>query len=277
MVESLKIDFGINQRTVPTLRFSEFLELAADLGCAGVEARNDLGRAIFDGLSPRTAAKHVSDRGLRLLGLSEVYPFDDWTQRTRSAVRHLIDIAFEAKAETISLIPRVDGGGPADGDVESLYREIVYDIASWCPPEVVPLIEPIGFSHCSIRKQRTAARAIEGASAGGKIGILHDTFQHTLAADGDYLVDHIKLVHLSGASVSLPDLNDAHDSERGFVDENDRTSVIPQIRRLLNDGYDGAFSFEVTSAAVQTVGDPAQNLRRSMDYLVRALDSDDGH
>ena len=46
------MDFALNQKTASRLDFAAFLDLAADLGCVGVEPRNDLGRPLFDGIAP---------------------------------------------------------------------------------------------------------------------------------------------------------------------------------------------------------------------------------
>ena len=110
--EDRPLDFALNQKTASRLDFPAFLNLAADLGCVGVEARNDLGRPLFDGIAPGRAAEMARSRGLRLIGLSEVYPFDDWNAERRAAVAALIEAAEAAGAETISLIPRVDVRDP---------------------------------------------------------------------------------------------------------------------------------------------------------------------
>src|SRR5271156_2490007 len=103
------MDFALNQKTAPKLGFGAFLDLAAELGCVGVEPRNDLGRPFFDGIEPVRAGEMARERDLRFLGLSEVYPFNDWNEDRRAAVSRLIETARAAGAETISLIPRVDG------------------------------------------------------------------------------------------------------------------------------------------------------------------------
>ena len=123
------MDFALNQKTVSGLGFPAFLDLAAELGCVGVEPRNDLGRPFFDGLPPARAAAMARERGLRLLGLSEVYGFDDWTPGRRDAVAALIEAADAAGAETISLIPRVDRRDPDAGARARNLREVVAAIA----------------------------------------------------------------------------------------------------------------------------------------------------
>ena len=68
------MDFALNQKTVSRLDFAAFLDLAVDLGCVGVEPRNDLGRPLFDGIAPDRAGEMARERGLRLVGLSESTP-----------------------------------------------------------------------------------------------------------------------------------------------------------------------------------------------------------
>ena len=84
------------RKTAPKLDFAAFLDLAAELGCVGIEPRNDLGRPIFDGIEPVRAGEMAHERGLRFIGLSEVYPFNDWNVNRRAAVALLIETAQAA-------------------------------------------------------------------------------------------------------------------------------------------------------------------------------------
>ena len=93
------MDFALNQKTAPKLGFAAFLDLAAKLGCVGVEPRNDLGRPFFDGIEPVRAGEMARERDLRFVGLSEVYPFNDWNEDRRAAVSRLIETAQAAGAE----------------------------------------------------------------------------------------------------------------------------------------------------------------------------------
>ena len=61
--------------------------------------------------TPTRPARSRSDKGLRLVGLSQVYPFNSWDDERDEAVQSLIATAKAAGAETISLIPRNDGTG----------------------------------------------------------------------------------------------------------------------------------------------------------------------
>jgi 2-keto-myo-inositol isomerase len=79
------LDFALNQKTAPKLGFAAFLDLAAELGCVGVEPRNDLGRPVFDGIEPLRAGEMARKRGLRFIWLSEIDPFNIWNENRRAA------------------------------------------------------------------------------------------------------------------------------------------------------------------------------------------------
>jgi hypothetical protein len=108
--------------TVPNLSYVDFLDLAAKLECVGVEVRNDIDRELFDGVDPVEAGEMAKDRSLRLVGLSQVYPFNTWDAEREVAVRDLIAVAEAVGAETISLIPRNDGTGLGNGERQANLR-----------------------------------------------------------------------------------------------------------------------------------------------------------
>src|ERR1700733_10397239 len=107
-------NFALNHISTPRLACRAFLDIAASLGCVGVELRNDLAdkkltdAAFFDGEPPGVISDYARSKGLRLLGLSEVYGFNAVSNAMRAKVQLRIDQAREADAESISLIPRND-------------------------------------------------------------------------------------------------------------------------------------------------------------------------
>jgi 2-keto-myo-inositol isomerase len=268
------MDFALNQKTAPKLGFAAFLDLAAELGCVGVEPRNDLGRPFFDGIEPTQAGEMARERGLRFIGLSEVYPFDDWNEDRRASVACLIETAQVAGAETVSLIPRVDRREGNSAKRPTGLRAVLANILPMLQGTgVVGLVEPIGFSTSSIKFQREAAHAIESLGAYDRLGIVHDTFQHALAGDVEIIVRHIRLVHISGIASGYGVLTDSLDAQRVLVDENDRTGVSGQVKRLLEAGYTGPFSYECTSPLIQDSDDPGKQIDASMTYLRGLLSS----
>jgi len=71
------IKFALNHIMAPGLESRELIDLAARLGCGGVELRNDLAdkgltdRPYFDGGSPDAVGAYARSKGVQLLGLSE--------------------------------------------------------------------------------------------------------------------------------------------------------------------------------------------------------------
>jgi 2-keto-myo-inositol isomerase len=267
------MDFALNQKTAPKLGFAAFLDLAAELGCVGVEPRNDLGRPFFDGIEPVRAGEMARERDLRFVGLSEVYPFNDWNEDRRAAISRLIETAQAASAETISLIPRVDGREGDGAKRATTLRAVLTDVLSMLQgTDVVGLVEPIGFSNSSIKFQKEATQAIEDLGAVDRLGIVHDTFQHALAGDADIFVRHIRLVHISGIASGSGVLTDSLDAQRILVDETDRAGTSGEVKSLLEAGYAGPFSYECTSPLIQNSRDLKAQIGASITYLSRLLD-----
>jgi 2-keto-myo-inositol isomerase len=229
---------------------------------------------VFDGIEPVRAGEMARERGLRMIGLSEVYPFNDWNEDRRSAVARLIETAQAAGAETVSLIPRVDGRGGDNAERAAALRAVLAEILLILDGTgVVGLVEPIGFSTSSIKYQRDATQAIESLGADDRLGIVHDTFQHALAGDADSIVRHIRLVHISGVDGGSGILTDSLDAQRVLIGERDRTDASGQVKRLLEAGYTGPFSYECTSSFIQASDEPRAEIDTSITYLRRLLNS----
>lgn len=262
---------ALNQMTVPGLRFGAFLDLAAELGCVGIEARNDmaaLGRPLFDGMTPGEAGQMVRARGLRLVGLSQVYPFNSWDAARREEVAALIDTAVAAGAETISLIPRNDGTGGANGERQANLRIALKAIHPMLvEADMVALVEPLGFGRSSLRFKDELIDTIEALEVEDRFRIVHDTFHHTLAGGGALYPEHTGIVHISAVtdpSLSVDRMEDAH---RVLVGEDDRLGNVEQIAALLAAGYDGPISYECFSPETQAMTDPKDQLARSFAFI----------
>ena len=61
------------------------------------------------------------------------------------------------------------------------------------------------------------------------------------------------------------------DEHRILVDDRDRLDNLGQIRRLLDGGYAGAFSYEAFSADVHALATPGAALRESMAFITLNL------
>jgi len=264
---------ALNQKTARYLSWADFLDLAQSLDCVGVEPRNDLGRPFFDGIAPEEAGRMAHDRGLRLLGLSEVYPFNDWNRERADQVRSLIDTAHAAGAETISLIPRVDGRGTEDGLRQKVLRDVMRQILPMLDgTDVVALIEPIGFAKSSLKHKAELVEAIEDVGEPEKFKLVHDTFQHVIAGEAEIFAPYTGIVHISGISDPDVPLDEMQDAYRVLVDANDRCRNIEQVASFIDAGYDGAFSFECTEPLLHVSPIIGEEIRRSFEFIeARAL------
>ena len=263
-----RLKFALNHVTVPGLHYEDFLDLAARLGCVGVEVRNNIARPLFDGLSPGDAGRIAGDTGVRLLGLSEVYAFNCWDEERRHAVRSLISTASAAGAETVSLIPLNDGTLKGDDERQANLRGALEAILPMLEEAgMVALVEPLGFQRSSLRSKTELVEAIESIGGGNRFGLVHDTFHHALAGGGPIHPAYTGIVHVSGVADPTLRLDEMEDEHRILVDERDQLGNIAQLAALISSGYDGAVSCECFSPVTQSMGDPYTELVRSFEFI----------
>ena len=275
---TISIPFALNHMAAPRLSGRAFIELAASLGCVGVELRNDLAdkklttAVFFDGEPPQAISAYVRAKGLRLLGLSEAYGFNDWNEAMRAKVQLLIDQAKDSGAETINLIPRNDAPALSQAERAAVLVEALSAIMPMLEgADLVGLIEPLGFTTSSLRYKAEAVEAIRLVGGVGRFKLVHDTFHHHLAGGGPIFPEHTGMVHISGVidpSLAPEQMQDGH---RILVDDRDRLGNVQQIRALLDAGYKGAFSYEPFSPQVHGLEDAAPSLRESMDFIRAAV------
>ncbi|PWL36784.1 MAG: sugar epimerase [Marivita sp. XM-24bin2] len=263
---------ALNHMTVPQLDYAAFLALASALDCVGVEVRNDLDRALFDGIAPDTAGKMARDAGLRLVGLSQVYPFNSWSKAIHDEVRALIATAQASGAETISLIPRNDGKETGNGERHANLRIALKNIRPMLEDaDLVALVEPLGFPRSSLRSKQDAVETIDALNASHVFKIVHDTFHHTLAGGGPIYAAQTGIVHISGVVEPALGIDEMEDEHRVLVGEKDRLGNIAQIRALLDAGYDGPISYECFSPLTHALSDPERAIRNSFEFISSQL------
>jgi 2-keto-myo-inositol isomerase len=256
--------------TVSRLGFEQFISLAEQLGCVGVECRNDLPGPLFDGMRPSLAGDRIKQAGLKLLSLAEVKRFDRLTEADLNDVLLLLDIAAAAGAEGVALIPANDGELPSvdSTGVASAIELIAPHLAE---RGLVGLFEPLGFSTCAVRFKLPVVELLEKLELTSQFKLVHDTFHHHVAKDPDLVAGHTGLVHLSGVTDKAAGVDDMRDPHRGLVDRDDRLDNVGQIQQLIAGGYEGAFSFEAFSPAVHVDENPFDNLAESIRWIDAAL------
>ena len=254
---SNRLSFALNHITAPQLPCRDFIQLARRRGCVGVELRNDLAdkrlceRSFFDGESPRAIGELARSEGIRLLGLSEVYAFNRWSDDIRAKLDRLIGEAQASGAESISLIPSNDGRSePDEARLEGLRDALSRILMMLAGTNLIALVEPLGFRTSSLRYKREAIAAIEAVGGKSRYKLVHDTFHHHLAGETEFFPEWTGIVHVSG--VIDPQLTPAQmrDEHRILVDGRDRLGNVAQIGSLSAAGYKGAYSYECFAPSV---------------------------
>lgn len=262
------LEFALNQVTMANAPLGDVLKTAQRLGCVGVELRNDLKRPLFDGLAAKDAGAMVRDHGLRLLGLSQIYPCNRWSETIAKDSQSLIESAVEAEAEAISLIPYNDGDRWQDiNRVDQLVTGLEAIHAMLRQANMKAFFEPLGFQSSSSRLKSEAIEILRSFDATDCIKIVHDTFHHYLAEEDALFPAETGIVHISGladVSIQKPDMADAH---RGLVTATDQLGSVQQIIALIDAGYTGAFSFECFAPEVHNLAAPEAALRQSMNFI----------
>ncbi|MGQ0564625.1 MAG: TIM barrel protein [Gemmobacter sp.] len=265
-------DFALNHMTVARLSYGQLLDLAADLGCVGIEVRNDLPQALFDAVDPGAAGEMARAKGLRLLAVAEVKRFNDWSADKAAEALALMRIAQGAGAEAVSLIPRNDNAGMGNGERQAALRVALKALKPMLEDHgLVGMVEPLGFEICALRHKAEAVEAIDAIGGTGRFKLVHDTFHHTLAHGGPFFPEHTGIVHISGVvdqTVTLAQMSDAH---RILVDGADRLGNLDQIARLAALGWSGPVSFEAFAPEVHASTDPKADLSASMQFIREGL------
>jgi len=265
--------FALNHMAAPSLPIEDFFALAASLGIDAVEIRNDLaGNAIIDGTSPEAVAEAAQDHKMTILSINALQRFNEWNANRADEALALIEYAKACGAHALVLVPKNDGTGRGNGErQDNLHQSLAALKPMLDAARIIGLVEPLGFEICSLRSKAEAAAAIDALSARSTFKLVHDTFHHHLAGEGQLFPDMTGLVHISGVNdpaVSVADMRDPH---RVLVTADDRLDNAGQVRALKEAGYAGPFSFEPFAAEVHDLKDPASALRASMDYITASV------
>src|SRR3989338_6145507 len=241
---SRMLPFALNHMTTPNLGWEAFLDLAKDLGCVGVEFRNDFKTALF-----------------------EVKMFNDWSDAKRAEAEALMKIAVAGGAEAISLIPRNDNVATSREDSRRVTEVALRALLPMLKAHgLKAMVEPLGFEVCSLRYKDVLAEVIDAVGGRGTYFMVHDTFHHALAGGGPIFADLTGIVHVSGVKDSIY-VNDMRDPHRVLVDADDPLGNVAQIRALRAAGYTGAISYEPFAPSVHALADAKPALAASMDFI----------
>ena len=267
------LPFALNHMAAPNLGWEAFLDLAKGLGCVGVEFRNDLKTPLFAGADPALVKAANTKRGLRFLALAEVKMFNDWSEAKRAEAEKLMQIAFAAGAEAVSLIPRNDGVATDRRDSSRVTELALQELLPMLKAHgLKALVEPLGFASCSLRYKDVLAEVIERVGGRGTYFMVHDTFHHALAGFGPIYPDLTGIIHVSGVKDDIY-LNAMRDPHRVLVDADDVLGNVAQIRALRGGGYAGPISYEPFAPSVHALSVVAPALRASMEFIRKGVEA----
>ncbi|WP_426240901.1 TIM barrel protein [Pararhizobium sp. DWP1-1-3] len=263
------LSFALNHMTAPALSPDAFFGLAASLGIAAVEIRNDLdGNAIIDG-TPAGEIKALAEKHeLTIISINALQRFNEWNEARAGEAQDLITYARDCGAKALVLVPVNDGSGQADGERQANLRRALSALKPMLEDaRITGLVEPLGFEICSLRSKTEAVEAIRAVSGENRFKIVHDTFHHHLAGEEKFHPEMTGLVHISGVADPEVSVSAMRDPHRVLVDATDRLDNAGQIRTLLEKGYAGPFSFEPFSSEVHQSAEIKVAVRESMQFL----------
>ncbi|AKF46849.1 TIM barrel protein [Pseudomonas syringae] len=266
--------FALNRMVAPRLSLESFVDLAVKLGADAIEIRNDLkGVEIENGTAPGVVRDLCAARGVQVLSINALYPFDVWNEERAAQATKLAQYARDCGARGLVLCPLNDRADPRNGAQRaSGLRTALTALAPILREHgILGLVEPLGFEECSLRLKRQAVDAIKAVGGLDVYRLVHDTFHHHLAGEVELFPELTGLVHISGVEDAQAPLNSIRDGHRVLVGEGDILGNASQIERLLDSGYQGHLSFEPFAESVHALDDIPQAIAASMTHLSRAV------
>jgi len=266
------LQFSLNHMTVKALPYSELLGTAASLNCAGVEIRNDIAHALFDGNTAEKGREAAQQASLTIFALAEVKAFNHFTDDTKVQAIALMDMAVACGAKGIALIPRCDGQGTDSSErIPNLVNALTQLKPLLAKRALIGFVEPLGFVHSSLRFKAEAIQAIAMCDGQNEFQLVHDTFHHYLAGGGPVFPDSTGMVHISGVNDTSLAIEEINDSHRVLVDPQDRLGNIEQLQMLIDGGYTGPVSMEAFAPTVHALKNPLDALGKSFNHIVMSL------
>ncbi|WP_108259965.1 TIM barrel protein [Mangrovicoccus ximenensis] len=261
------MDIAINHICAPGLPLEEFFAMVKRLGSCKVEIRNDIPDTV-NTHQPGDVRRAAEAAGVEILSINALYPFNVWSGDLPERAVAMADYAAACGAKALVLCPLNDGTPVPEADTTDALKALAPILRE---RGLTGLVEPLGFPVSSMRKKATAIACIKAAGGEDVYKLMHDTFHHHLAGETEFFPEMTGLVHISGVvdpEVAVEDMLDAH---RILVDGKDRLENIPQIRRLIDLGYTGPFSFEPFSEDHWSLPAPEAALKDSIAYVTEAV------
>ena len=271
---SQPLRFALNRMVAPRLSLPDFIDLAVSLKADAIEIRNDLnGVEIEDGTPAQVVRELCEERGISVLSINALYPFDVWNDERRAQTLKLAAYARDCGAQGLVMCPLND---PDDARTSAQrYAGLRTALSALAPilreHGLLGFVEPLGFEECALRYKGSAVEAIKAIRGLDVFRLVHDTFHHHLASEHEFFPELTGLVHISGVEDAQAPLNTIRDGHRVLVGDGDILGNAAQLDTLLSTGYRGYVSFEPFAESVHGLSDIRQALAASMAHLRTAL------
>jgi 2-keto-myo-inositol isomerase len=271
---SQPLRFALNRMVAPRLSLPDFIDLAVGLKADAIEIRNDLnGIEIEDGTPARIVRELCEERGISVLSINALYPFDVWNDERRAQTLKLAAYARDCGAQGLVMCPRNEHADPrSPAERNAGLRTALTELAPILREHgLLGFVEPLGFEECALRYKRVAVEAIKAIGGLDVFRLVHDTFHHHLASEHEFFPELTGLVHICGVEDGGAALNTLRDGHRVLVGDGDILGNAAQLDTLLGKGYRGYVSFEPFAESVHGLADIRQALAMSMAHLRSSL------
>ncbi|GKW48245.1 TIM barrel protein [Halomonas sp. NCCP-2165] len=268
------VKFALNHMVCPRWTPLQLIETAAEMGVGAVELRNDVGdNSLTDRQQAQAAGRRARELGIEVLSLNALYPFNIWNEERAAQAEAMAELLAAAGGRGLVLCPLVDGDDTASPEEQRarLEQALTSLDAILGRHDLRGFVEPLGFPISTLRTKAEAVQTIRELGLESRFGLVHDTFHHQGAGEREFFAERTGLVHISGVEDPAVGFEAMLDPHRLLVGEDDRLDNLGQIRRLLEEGYQGYLSFEPFADSVHAAVDPVSELRQSMDFVRAGL------
>ena len=260
------ISFALNQILFPDSPFENFISFSKKLNVKAIEIRNDIKTNLIEENDPIKIANICEENSIKILSINALQKFNLWNKDREKELIFLCEYADKANIDSIVLVPLNDGSINSAKEQIQLLEESLKNILRIINDfNVFGLVEPLGFSHSSLRFKSLVAKVINNYQS-NKLKIVHDTFHHALAGENKFFPSLTGLVHISGVSNIYKNIK-LLDEHRSIIDDNDILENINQIKNLCNAHYKGFFSLEPFSNTLIKEKDIFKIVKKSFNYI----------
>ena len=260
------ISFALNQILFPDSPFENFISFSKKLNVKAIEIRNDIKTNLIEENDPIKVRNICEENSIKILSINALQKFNFWNKDREKELILLCKYADKANIDSIVLVPLNDGSiNSAKEQMQLLEQSLKNILRVINDYNVLGLVEPLGFTHSSLRFKSLAAKVINNYQS-NKLKIVHDTFHHALAGENKFFPSLTGLVHISGVSNIYKNIK-LLDEHRSIIDDNDILENINQIKNLCNAYYKGFFSLEPFSNTLIKEKDIFKIVKKSFNYI----------